>query len=359
MASPRQSWRRAKAKLLRQYQSNYDERNNIENDAFAQGYLQHFLTGAIPTGAADDYALAQELLPSITLSDVNDRLATLYAPDNRAVVLVAPKKEGVTLPDEAALTALLDDVAAQQYEPYAGSEVSGELVENPPAPAAITSEETLPDLGITHITLDNGIQVYLKPTDFKDDEVILSSTALAASQSSPTPTCPPRPWPATWSPRAASGTTARPNWKSSWPARKSACRPISASWAKALAARLHHRTSKRCFNWSTCTRRSRGWIPMPIRSCSGRWMTTSRTAPLTPAQSSTTSTTRFSAATTRACSMMAVYKRVDEVDPDQALELYKQRFADLDDSVFVLAGACSTSTRPSNWRRPTWARCLR
>ena len=54
-------------------------------------------------------------------------------------------------------------------------EVTGDLVENPPAPAAITSEETITGLGITHITLANGVQVYLKPTDFKDDEVILSS----------------------------------------------------------------------------------------------------------------------------------------------------------------------------------------
>jgi zinc protease len=30
---------------------------------------------------------------------------------------------------------------------------------------------------------------------------------------------------------------------------------------------------------------------------------------------------------------------LNEVDPNQALELYKQRFADLDDSVFVLSGA--------------------
>ncbi len=90
-------------------------------------------------------------------------------------MLVAPEKEGVTLPDEAALTAALQNTAQQQYEPYAGSEVSGDLVENLPAPAAITSEETITDVGITHITLANGVQVYLKPTDFKDDEVILSS----------------------------------------------------------------------------------------------------------------------------------------------------------------------------------------
>ena len=44
------------------------------------------------------------------------------------------------------------------------------------------------------------------------------------------------------------------------------------------------------------------------------------------------------------CSMMSVYKRLNEVDPNQALALYKQRFADLDDSVFVLAGAFDVDT---------------
>ncbi len=83
---------RAKAELLRGYKSSYDERNNIENDAFAQAYLDNFLTGAIPIGVTDSYSLAQELLPTITLAEVNDRVATLYAPDNRAVLLVAPEK---------------------------------------------------------------------------------------------------------------------------------------------------------------------------------------------------------------------------------------------------------------------------
>ncbi len=58
---------RAKTELLRQYKSNYDERNNIENDAFAQRYLDNFLTGAVPIGVTDSYSLAQELLPTITV----------------------------------------------------------------------------------------------------------------------------------------------------------------------------------------------------------------------------------------------------------------------------------------------------
>ena len=58
------------------------------------------------------------------------------------------------------------------------------------------------------------------------------------------------------------------------------------------------------------------------------------------------------------CNMIAAYNRVDEIDPDQALELYKQRFADLDDAVFVLAGAFDLETA-KRWRKPTWERCRR
>ena len=142
---------------------------------------------------------------------------------------MAPEKEGVTLPDEAALTAALENAAQQQYEPYAASEVSGELVENPPAPAAITSEETITDLGITHITLANGVQVYLKPTDFKDDEVILSSDSPGGESVIPDAEVPTAALASYLVTQSGVGSYSQTNWRSCSQASWSTCRPISAS----------------------------------------------------------------------------------------------------------------------------------
>ena len=110
---------RAKTELLRQFESAYAERNNIENSVFAQGYLQHFLTGSIPTSVMDDFALAQELLPGLTLAELNARVETLFPEQNRAVLLVAPEKEGLVLPEAELLASLLESAGDQQLEQIA------------------------------------------------------------------------------------------------------------------------------------------------------------------------------------------------------------------------------------------------
>ena len=47
------------------------------------------------------------------------------------------------------------------------------LVAAEPAAGRVVDESTLPELGVTRWTLQNGVTVLLKSTDFKNDEIIL------------------------------------------------------------------------------------------------------------------------------------------------------------------------------------------
>ncbi|MCB0089075.1 MAG: hypothetical protein KDE54_14290, partial [Caldilineaceae bacterium] len=49
------------------------------------------------------------------------------------------------------------------------------------APAAIVSENEISELGITELVLENGVHVLLKPTDFKEDEVLFTATSPGGS----------------------------------------------------------------------------------------------------------------------------------------------------------------------------------
>lgn len=172
---------RARQELLRGYQQTYDERDNLDSRAWVQTYLDAFLTGATPTDAATDFALAQRFIPEISLEEVNDKALELLPDDNRAVILIAPEKEGVAVPDEPALAQIVDTVGAAQIDAYQDETVAAALLEQPPAPVAITGETTIPDVGVTAITLTNGVRVFLKPTDFLDDEVLLYGSSHGGS----------------------------------------------------------------------------------------------------------------------------------------------------------------------------------
>ena len=45
----------------------------------------------------------------------------------------------------------------------------------------IISEEKLPDINVTEWILDNGVRVVLKPTDFKNDEILFSASSFGGS----------------------------------------------------------------------------------------------------------------------------------------------------------------------------------
>ena len=47
-----------------------------------------------------------------------------------------------------------------------------------PVPGKVKSRRTVPEIGATVVTLSNGVQVWLKPTNFKADEIVFSATSL-------------------------------------------------------------------------------------------------------------------------------------------------------------------------------------
>src|SRR5262249_44725583 len=60
-----------------------------------------------------------------------------------------------------------------------------ELVPNAPAAGKIVATKTIPAVSVTEWTLSNGARVMVKPTDFKDDEVLFSASSLGGSSLAP------------------------------------------------------------------------------------------------------------------------------------------------------------------------------
>ena len=59
--------------------------------------------------------------------------------------------------------------------PYTEKAVASTLIKNKPAAGAITNETKNETLGTTELDFSNGAKVILKPTDFKNDEILLTA----------------------------------------------------------------------------------------------------------------------------------------------------------------------------------------
>ena len=81
------------------------------------------------------------------------------------------------VPDEAKLAAVIKASAAKDLKPYVDTIGNAVLLESPPAPGKIAKTATKDAIGITEWELSNGVKVILKPTTFKEDEILFRATS--------------------------------------------------------------------------------------------------------------------------------------------------------------------------------------
>ena len=177
---------RTKKSMLAAYERAYLERDKTENSSYAREYVSHFLDAEPTPGIGTEYALVQELLPGIALDEVRDLTRVLVHDDSRVVLAIAPEKEGLRAPAADELRAAVAAAATAAVGPWEDTLAGRELMQEKPAPGRVTDTRAIDAIGVTVLTLSNGVSVWLKPTDFKNDQVVFSGySAGGASMAGP------------------------------------------------------------------------------------------------------------------------------------------------------------------------------
>lgn len=172
---------RVKSENLRFIQSAYAERDKTESMTYAQEYYRAFYEDEGFPGINYELQLYQAYLPQITLEEVNEAYADYFAPENLFVSITAPDKIGVTIPQGSDMIALYKSMKTKDYPAYEDVDTDKPLLANEPTPGSITKERKIESLGITELTLSNGAKVYLKKTDFKNDQILFSAHSFGGA----------------------------------------------------------------------------------------------------------------------------------------------------------------------------------
>jgi zinc protease len=161
------------------------EKNKSPSGPLADEFIRNFLQGEPIPGIVYEYALNQRFLPEITLAEIN-ALAKDWAPDrNRVVSIVAPEKDKATLPDAAKMTAAIAAASGRPLDAYVDAVNTQPLLEPLPSPGSIATTSTNEKLGITEWRLSNGVRVVLKPTNFKEDEIVFRAVSPGGTSVAP------------------------------------------------------------------------------------------------------------------------------------------------------------------------------
>ena len=164
---------RARTNFLRGYERAFDERSKTESATYVEEYIANFLSGEAFPGIAYETDLARKLLPLVTIDEVNRLAKADRGAANRTVAITSPDKDGLAVPTDADVKKVLASVAASTVVAYTENIAEGALVPTAPAPGKVVSERVIADVGLTEWVLSNNVRVYVKPTDYKADEILM------------------------------------------------------------------------------------------------------------------------------------------------------------------------------------------
>jgi predicted Zn-dependent peptidase len=152
----------------------YMERNNTESSRYVRDYINNFLEDEPIPGIEFEYNYVKSIIDSITIDEVNALTSRLLSPVNRVIIITAPDKEEIVIPQEPELLDIVKKAEQKELMPYRDKLENAELLEEIPVSGKIIEEETISGTDIDKWTLSNGAVVFLKKTDFKQDEALFS-----------------------------------------------------------------------------------------------------------------------------------------------------------------------------------------
>ncbi len=176
-------YERARANYLQRLESAYNERENIKNDSYVDEYIEHFLVAEPIPGIEYKYSTLNQIVPNIPVMAINQTIQSggLLPDSNQVVFIAAPEKEDVIVPTQEEVLALLKGMKDLQVEAYVDNVSNEPLMAEAPQGGKIVSEKSDAIYGTTELELSNGVKVYVKKTDFKADEILMSGFGLGGT----------------------------------------------------------------------------------------------------------------------------------------------------------------------------------
>jgi len=163
-----------KDRLSRGMELALSEKDKMKSVSYADEYLQNFTAGDVYLSIEERDKLVKRYISELSVKDISNYLSVFLKSADRTVLVLGPEKSRKELPDQNVLAVWEKEAAQRKLDPYKSEMLSQSLLLHQPVPGKIVKEEKIQSLGIVHWLLSNGMEVYVKPTSFKNDEVLFT-----------------------------------------------------------------------------------------------------------------------------------------------------------------------------------------
>lgn len=162
--------------VLTSLENLYREKDRIPSATLSEDLEDNFYEGDISSGIEKMYAYTKYVLPKITVQDLRKICSKFLANPHFLASLQVPISQKSQAPkDNNELIAIVERAFGDNSKVEAKEDkvLSSKLLDEPTNPGAIRSIKENSVFNTTIFELSNGIQVELKPTTFKNDEILI------------------------------------------------------------------------------------------------------------------------------------------------------------------------------------------
>ncbi len=173
---------RQKAEVMRSMEKAFNERDKTESKSLTSECVRNFLNNEPIPGIEVEYNLYKRYVSGITLEEIN-RLSHVWITEgtNAVAIITAPDKPTLKMPTEDRIREIVQGMRSLDVKPYEDKVLNKPLLEKKPVAGKVTETKEVKEYGITEWKLSNGARVILKPTDFKNDEILFAASAFGGT----------------------------------------------------------------------------------------------------------------------------------------------------------------------------------
>lgn len=162
---------RAKDTYMSQMENMLEEKDKIASEQYVQEYIQHFLNGVASPGIDHEMKLTREMLPAVSLSDIQQLLQQYLTDSNRDIIISAPEGDQANVPKEADINSWIATLSKEKQTAFTEETSDLPLLKREAQSGTIVKEEKDSRLGTTTLTLSNDVRVILKPTNYQNNQI--------------------------------------------------------------------------------------------------------------------------------------------------------------------------------------------
>ena len=150
------------------------EKDNKSNKELIARLVDAVIRGIANVSEETYYTLVEKYLPNIRLADLNQARSKYNIDYNKMIAIVGTEKAQDSFPTRADAESLQKEMKMMALEPSLDEVSDLPFFTSQIEPGQIVAEKKLEKIGTTVWQLSNGITVVLKPTKFKEEEILIN-----------------------------------------------------------------------------------------------------------------------------------------------------------------------------------------